>query len=88
MLKPGSDSADAWQILLDYDFTNQFGGAIRYSNEDQDNNPASSLETSKWTIAPNYAITESLGAIVEYSSVERDGTNDSTEWAVELTYTF
>ena len=85
----GSTSSDAWQILVDYDFTNQFGGAVRYSNEDQDF-AAGDLETSKWTIAPNYAITESLGAILEYSSIDRDGAGnaDSNEWAIELTYTF
>ena len=54
---------------------------------------ATSLETSKWTIAPNYAITESLGAILEYSNISRDvaasaDSQDSTEWALELTYTF
>jgi hypothetical protein len=84
------EDVDAWQILVDYDFTNQFGGAVRYSNEDSDFTVGSTNETSKWTIAPNYAITESLGAILEYSSIERDGAAnaDTNEWALELTYTF
>ena len=85
-------NVDAYQILIDYDFTNQFGAAVRYSVEDRDVDESSSNETSKWTIAPNYAITESLGAILEYSSISRDAAapnaEDSSQWALELTYTF
>ena len=72
-------------LLLDYDFTDKFGGAIRYSQEDT----SATADQTKWTIAPNYQITDNLGTIVEFSSINPDGgNNDSTQFAVELTYTF
>jgi len=85
---------EAFQILLDYDFTDKLGGAIRYSNEDQDSNELSGLEISKFTIAPNYAITDSLGLIVEYTKADVDASvsdpssNDYDFIAAELTFTF
>ena len=74
---------DAYMILVDYDFTDKLGGAIRYSEYEI----TSTTEGEKFTIAPNYAITESLGAIVEYSTGEEAGA-DADTFAVELTYTF
>jgi hypothetical protein len=74
---------DAYMILLDYDFTDKLGGAIRYSEYEISN----STESEKFTIAPNYAITESLGSIIEYSAEDRAGVDIDTI-AVELTYTF
>ena len=74
---------DAYMILVDYDFTDKLGGAIRYSEYEITN----TTEGEKFTIAPNYAITESLGAIVEYSTGEEAGA-DADTFAVELTYTF
>jgi hypothetical protein len=74
---------DAYMLLLDYDFTDKLGGAIRYSEYEI----TGAAEGEKFTIAPNYAITESLGAIVEYSKGEENNT-DSDTFAVELTYTF
>ena len=74
---------DAYMILVDYDFNDKLGGAIRYSEYEL----TSTTEGEKFTIAPNYAITESLGAIVEFSTGEVAGA-DSDEVAVELTYTF
>jgi hypothetical protein len=74
---------DAYMLLLDYDFTDKLGGAIRYSEYEI----TGTQEGEKFTIAPNYAITESLGAIVEYSVGEENNT-DSDTFAVELTYTF
>jgi hypothetical protein len=76
---------DAMLILVDYDFSDKLGLAVRYSTE------ADSLTTDikTITIAPNYAITESLGAILEYSDISRDVANtDSDLIALELTYTF
>jgi len=84
---------EATQIILDYDFTNQIGAAIRYSSEDKDSDERSGLEISKFTIAPNYAITDSLGLIIEYTSADVDvaagAASDDYEFvAAELTYTF
>lgn len=89
----GSADQEAFMLLADYDFSDKFGIAVRYSQEDQDSIAATAYENSKWTIAPNYAITESLGAIVEYSSIDVDvasgaASADQELFAVELTYTF
>jgi hypothetical protein len=80
-----SAGEDAYLLLVDYDFTDKLGGAIRYSDWETSN----TANTSKLTIAPNYAITDSLGAILEYSNVNAE-TNalDEDTIAVELTYTF
>ena len=79
---------DAFLVLVDYDFTDKLGGALRYSQWET----TDALESSKFTIAPNYAITDSLGAILEYSSVDVDaapGNNEDYDYlALELTYTF
>ena len=75
---------DANMLLLDYDFNDKLGAALRISsNETNTNNE----DYDKITIAPNYAITDSLGAIIEYSDIDQ-GTIDVNEFAVELTYTF
>jgi len=75
---------DAYMLLLDYDFNDKLGAALRISsNETNTNNE----DYDKITIAPNYAITDSLGAIIEYSDIDQ-GTIDVNEFAVELTYTF
>jgi len=84
---------EAAQIILDYDFTDKIGAAIRYSSEDKDNDETSGLEISKLTIAPNYAITDSLGLILEYTTADVDvaAGQDSDDYdfvAAELTYTF
>jgi len=85
----GVRDLDAYMLLLDYDFTEKLGGAVRYSKDEDNAGGLNRTNTTKWTIAPNYAITENLGAIAEFSSVNPDGANnDSTEFAVELTYTF
>ena len=77
---------DAYLILVDYDFSDKLGGAIRYSEEDVDN---AGTDQSKLTIAPNYSLTDSLGLIVEYSDIDGDTAADDDELiAVELTYTF
>ena len=82
------ETLDAFMILLDYDFSDKFGGAVRYSTEDYETLGVKTEQT-KWTIAPNYQITDNLGTIVEFSSINPDGgNNDSTQFAVELTYTF
>ena len=74
-------------LLLDYDFSDKLGAAVRYSTEDY--GTTSVTDQTKWTIAPNYQITDNLGTIVEFSSINPDGANDdSTQFAVELTYTF
>jgi len=79
-------TVDAYLLLLDYDFSDKLGGAVRYSREDD---YAATTQTSKWTIAPNYSITDNLGAIIEYSNIEVGGANnDLKQLAVELTYTF
>ena len=76
---------DAYLILLDYDFTDKLGAAIRYSDWETGAN----ANSSQFTIAPNYAITDNLGAILEYSSVNAESSaNDQDVLAVELTYTF
>jgi hypothetical protein len=46
-----SRTLDAYMILLDYDFSDKLGGAIRYAKEDDSGSTTSS---SSWTIAPNY----------------------------------
>ena len=91
----GANNGDneAYQFLIDYDFNDKLGAAIRYSNEDQDNVSATGLETSKFTIAPNYAITDSLGLIVEYTTADVDSaagaaSDDYDFIAAELTFTF
>ena len=77
----GNDD-DAYLILVDYDFTDVLGGAIRYSEYEDGAN-----EVEMFTIAPNYALTDSLGVILEYSDIENAGVDDDL-LAVELTYTF
>jgi predicted porin len=77
----GNDD-DAYLILVDYDFTDVLGGAIRYSEYEDGAN-----EVEMFTIAPNYALTDSLGVILEYSDIENAGADDDL-LAVELTYTF
>ncbi len=85
----GEETLDAFMLLLDYDFTDKFGGAVRYSTEDYTTTGNVKTDQTKWTIAPNYQITDNLGTIVEFSSINPDGANnDSTQFAVELTYTF
>jgi hypothetical protein len=84
---------EAAQIILDYDFTDKLGAAIRYSSEDKDADERSGLEISKLTIAPNYAITDSLGLILEYTSADVDVaagqvSDDYDFVAAELTFTF
>jgi hypothetical protein len=76
----------AYMVLVDYDYTDKIGAAIRFSNEEL----ASGQDYEKITIAPNYAITDNLGAIIEFSDIEdNDLANpDSNLIAVELTYTF
>ena len=72
-------------VLVDYDFSDKLGGAIRYSEWET----SSTNEHSKITIAPNYALTDSLGAILEYSDVDTGTDNaDYDQIALELTYTF
>ena len=41
-------------LLLDHDFNDKLGGALRYSEYEVTN----TTEGEKFTIAPNYAITE------------------------------
>jgi hypothetical protein len=83
----GYKTLDAFMLLLDYDFSDKLGAAVRYSTEDY--GTTSVTDQTKWTIAPNYQITDNLGTIVEFSSINPDGANDdSTQFAVELTYTF
>jgi len=84
---------EAYQFLVDYDFNDKLGAAIRYSNEDQDADSTTGLEISKFTIAPNYAITDSLGLIVEYTTADVDSapgsqSDDYDFIAAELTFTF
>ena len=83
---------EAYQFLVDYDFNDKLGAAIRYSNEDQDADSRTGLEVSKFTIAPNYAITDSLGLIVEYTTADVDApgapSDDYDFIAAELTFTF
>jgi len=74
---------DAHLVLIDYDFTDKLGAAIRYSEYEM----SSTQEGEKLTVAPNYAITDSLGAILEFSQIEEGGA-DRDELAVELTFTF
>jgi len=81
----GTADQDALMFLIDYDFSDKLGAAVRYSQEDT----SATADQTKWTIAPNYQITDSLGTIVEFSNTNPDGANNnSTEFAVELTYTF
>jgi hypothetical protein len=83
---------EAYQLLVDYDFTDKLGAAIRYSEQDKDVVSTSGLEVSKLTVAPNYAITNSLGLILEYSAVDVDTTGATSEdydyVGAELTFTF
>jgi hypothetical protein len=74
---------DGYLVLVDYDFNDKIGAAIRFSNNEQ--NGAADYE--KLTIAPNYSITENLGAILEYSDIDNAGAK-SDNYAIELTYTF
>lgn len=78
---------DAFLVLVDYDYTDKIGVALRFSNEEDAVIDGVTGEYEKITIAPNYAITDNLGAILEFSDVEFNSA-DSNEIAVELTYTF
>ena len=66
---PGG-AEDAYLLLLDYDFTDKLGGAIRYRRL---GTLLNANRSNKFTIAPNYALTDSLGVILEYSNVNADG---------------
>jgi len=68
---------DAYMLLLDYDFNDKLGAALRISSNETDTN---NEDYDKVTIAPNYAITDSLGAIIEYSDIDQ-GTMDVNEFA-------
>lgn len=88
-----NNGEDAYTVVVDHDFSDKLGLALRYSTWETvaTNGSATRIQgadNDKITIAPNYAITESLGAIIEYSKVETNGQPDSDEYAVELTYTF
>jgi hypothetical protein len=74
---------DGYLVLVDYDYNDKIGAAIRFSNNE--NNGGTEYE--KLTIAPNYSITENLGAIFEYSDIDNAGAK-SDNYAIELTYTF
>ena len=78
------DDRDAYMVLLDYDFNDKLGAALRFSSNETPNDQG---DFDRMTIAPNYQITESLGAIIEYSDIDDRGV-DGEEYAVELTYTF
>jgi len=77
---------DAYLLLVDYDYNDKIGAALRFSNAEL----GGGNDYEKFTIAPNYAITDNLGAIIEYSDIEDNSlaNPDSSEIAVELTYTF
>ena len=82
-IKTDALDRDAYMVLADYDYTDKIGVAVRISKEEE----SATVDYEKITIAPNYSITDNLGAILEFSDVERNNV-DSTELAVELTYTF
>ena len=82
----GTNDADAYLILVDYDVNDKLGVALRYAEVDEDGGVAGDYEG--FTIAPNYAITENLGAILEYTDGERAGATDVETLALELTLTF
>jgi hypothetical protein len=82
-IKTDALDRDAYMVLADYDYTDKIGVAVRISKEEE----SATVDYEKITIAPNYSITDNLGAIIEFSDVERNNI-DSTELAVELTYTF
>ena len=73
-------------MLVDYDYNDKIGIAARVSQAEQ----TGGTDYEKFTIAPNYSITDNLGAIIEFSDIEDNSlaNPDSTEVAVELTYTF
>jgi hypothetical protein len=75
---------DGYLVLVDYDYNDKIGAALRFSKNEVS---GSTTDSERLTIAPNYAITENLGAILEYSDVENDN-GSADEFAVELTYTF
>ena len=85
--KANTADRDAFLVLVDYDYTDKIGVALRFSNEEDAVIDGVTGEYEKITIAPNYAITDNLGAILEFSDVEFNSA-DSNEIAVELTYTF
>jgi hypothetical protein len=78
---------DAYLVLVDYDYNDKIGAALRFSSAEQFNAIGAIGDYESLTIAPNYSITENLGAIFEYSDVEDNGAK-SDNFAVELTYTF
>ena len=80
---------DAYLVLVDYDYNDKIGAALRFSKAEQFNGATGAAigNYESLTIAPNYSITENLGAIFEYSDVEDNGAK-SDNFAVELTYTF
>lgn len=79
-----SGDRDAYMLLADYDISEKFGIAARVSSYER---TGLNDDVDMLTIAPNYSITESLGVIVEYSDIDQ-GTTDTDQIAVELTYTF
>jgi hypothetical protein len=79
-----SGDRDAYMLLADYDISEKFGIAARVSSYERS---GLNDDVDMLTIAPNYSITESLGVIVEYSDIDQ-GTTDTDQIAVELTYTF
>ena len=79
-----SGDRDAYMLLADYDISEKFGIAARISSYER---IGLNDDVDMLTIAPNYSITESLGVIVEYSDIDQ-GTTDTDQIAVELTYTF
>ena len=78
-----SGDLDAYMVLVDYDYNDKIGAAIRFSN----NETGANTEYDKLTIAPNYQISDNLGAILEFSDIDNAGAK-SEEIALEVTYTF
>ena len=87
---------DGYLLLADYDWTDKFGIALRYSsneagtdrNGDGDYGDTNEIaDADKLTIAPNYALTDNLGVILEYSDIDH-GDEDEDLLALEVTYTF
>jgi hypothetical protein len=82
---------DAWMLMVNYMFTEQFGLTGRYSTEETDSVAGTKVsDKSEYTLAASYAVTPNWSALVEYRMDKNDLTanSDSNTIALETILTF
>ena len=88
-LDDGNQHDTSALVMANYTYSDVASVTARYSVEDGGNLVSNNNnDRSKITLAHNYALADNLGLIAEVSEVDVDGADSSTEFAVELLFTF